>query len=66
MMSPLVIFTKIMKYTIAVAAILATASGCVRAVELGVKVFGIVPVALTGAFALGCIVAAAVLLSRQA
>lgn len=66
MMAPLDILTKIVKYTIAVAAILATASGCVRAVEFGITVFGIVPMALAGAFALGCIVTAAVLLSRRA
>ncbi len=65
-MSPLEIFTKIIKYVIAVAAILATVSGCARAVELAVDAFGIGPVALAGAFILGCIMTAAVLLSRSA
>lgn len=64
-MSPSEIFTKIIKYVIAVAAILATVSGCERAIGIGVDAFGIVPVALAGAFALGCITTAAILLSRR-
>jgi hypothetical protein len=65
MKSPVEIFTKMIKYVIAVAAILATVSGCVRAVELGVRAVGIPPVALVGSFVLGCIVTAAILLSRD-
>ena len=64
MMSPSEILTKVIKYVIALAAVMATIAGCERAIAIGTDTFGIVPVALVGTFVLGCIITAAVIHSR--
>ncbi|MDA0163149.1 hypothetical protein OM076_22940 [Solirubrobacter ginsenosidimutans] len=56
---------KIVTYVTALCVLMATASGCVQAVQWGTKTIGVVPVAMIGMFVLGCIVTAAVMHARD-
>src|SRR4051812_43843668 len=52
-------------YVVVSCGLLATASGCVQAVEWGTKTIGVVPVAMIGTFVLGCILTAAMMHARS-
>jgi hypothetical protein len=61
----LVFAKKIAAYVAAVAATLATISGCIAAVEWGTATIGIVTVGMIGTFVLGCVLTAAVIHARD-
>ena len=55
---------KLLKYVVALAAALATISGCVAAIQWGGSTVGFFSIALIGTFVLGCILTAALLHAR--